>query len=149
MADLDLSQSEADALIALQKVRTSDDEHDLPSLGGKLSLPLQSRDGRDAFMLDIHRGRIDLKKGTYQNRAKQVVPLVRLDFGGPPHTNPDGETIETPHIHVYREGFGDKWAQPLDPDFCDDSEDVMALLRAFFSFCAIVEPPKLREGLWA
>ena len=131
MPDLDLAQLEADALIALEKVRVDDLTHDYPSAGGKLTLGLTSRDKREAFILDISRGRIDLAKGTYQNRAKQVIPLVRLDFGGPPHTNPDGEVLQTPHLHVYREGFGDKWAAPLPPDRFANTTDAWELLLSF------------------
>jgi hypothetical protein len=37
---------------------------------------------------------------------------MRLDLDGPPHRNPDDEEIPWPHLHVYREGYGDKWASP-------------------------------------
>ena len=148
MLDLDLTQSEADALIAMEKVRADNVAHDYPYAGGKLSLGLTSRDKREVFILDITRGRIDLAKGTYQNRAKQVISLVRVDFGGPPHTNPDGETIQTPHIHIYREGFGDKWAMPLPADRFSNTTDAWELLQSFYSFCAIVEPPAIQRGLF-
>ena len=57
--------------------------------------------------------RINALKGTYQTRARQVMVLVRLCFGGGAHRNPDGVRITSPHLHTYREGFGDKWAMPL------------------------------------
>jgi hypothetical protein len=37
-----------------------------------------------------------------------MVVLVRLDLGGAPHRNPFDEEIGVPHLHLYREGFGDK-----------------------------------------
>lgn len=148
MAEVSLSQSEADALIALEKVRVDETVHDFPDLGGKLTLALSSRDRRDAFILDVWRARIDLRKGTFQNRAKLVIPLVRVDLGGPPHTNPDGETIACPHIHLYREGFGDKWATPLPAEFLANGEDAASVLDEFFRFCHIVEPPRIRRGLF-
>lgn len=148
MADLDLTQSEADALITMEKVRADDSTYDYPQAGGKLTLGITSRDKREAFILDISRGRIDLAKGTYQNRARQVIPLVRLDFGGPAHTNPDGEVIPTPHIHVYREGFGDKWARALPPERFPNPTDAWELLESFYAFCAIVEPPQIQRGLF-
>lgn len=148
MPDLDLTQLDADALIALEKVRVDDRTYDYPDAGGKLTLGLTSRDNREAFILDITRGRIDLAKGTYQNRAKQVIPLVRLDFGGPPHTNPDGEVIQTPHIHVYREGFGDKWAAPLPSDRFANTTDPWELLQSFYAYCSIAEPPNIQRGLF-
>ncbi|MEQ9453178.1 MAG: hypothetical protein RLN76_01125 [Phycisphaeraceae bacterium] len=143
-----LSQSQAEALIRVEKVRVTEALHDFPAPGAKLSVPLQSRLGRENFLLDIHRGRIDLWKGTYQNRARQVIPLVRLDFGGPPHRNPDDELIPPPHMHVYREDFGDKWAVRINDEFCDDLSDLWSLLHGFYAYCNIVQPPNLRRGLW-
>ena len=148
MPELDLSQPEADALIAMEKVRVDDTEHDYPTAGGKLRLPLVSRDRRESFILSIYRGRIDFHKGTYQNMAKLVIPLVRVDFGGQPHTNPDGETIQTPHIHVYREGFGDKYALPLPAERFPNTDNPWQILQSFYTFCSIVEPPRVRQGLF-
>ena len=121
MAEMNLTQAEADALIAMAKHRVDGTEWDYPDLGGAASIPLVSADRREQFMLDLRRGGIDLAKGTYQNRGRQVVVLVRLDFGGAPHRNPDGEEIDSPHLHLYREGFGDKWAVPVP---ADDFRDV-------------------------
>ena len=45
MADPDLTPSEVDALIALEKHRSNEDTHDFPIAGKSLSLPLQSIDG--------------------------------------------------------------------------------------------------------
>ena len=113
MAEINLTQTEADALIAMEKRRINDERWDYPVLGGSISVPLISADRKENFILDVSRGKINLAKGTYQNRARQVVVLVRLDFGGQPHRNPDGEELESPHLHVYREGYGDKWAVPV------------------------------------
>ena len=78
MAEINLTQAEADALIALEKHRVDDKQWDYPGMGGSISVPLVSADRREQFILDVSRGRIDLAKGTYQNRARQVVVLVRL-----------------------------------------------------------------------
>jgi hypothetical protein len=67
-------------------------------------------------MLDLARGQIKLTKATYQNRARQAIVLMRLDLDGPPHRNPDDQEIPCPHLHFYREGYGDKWAIPPPPD---------------------------------
>ena len=69
MADLDLTQTEADTLIAMPKVKVNDDPYDYPGGGGALIVPLASQDKREQFLLDISRARIDLQKGKYQNRA--------------------------------------------------------------------------------
>lgn len=148
MADLNLTQAEADALITLAKHRVDTTEWEYPSLGGALSIPLVSVDRREQFLLDLRKGRIDLAKGTYQNRGRQVVVLVRLDFGGAPHRNPDGREVGSPHLHVYREGFGDKWAVPLPNDRFADSRDPWRMLEDFMRFCSVVEPPIIRRGLF-
>lgn len=105
MPEINLTQPEADALIAMEKHRVDEQEYEYPGLGGSIVVPLVSPDKREGFLLDVSRGRIDLLKGTYQNRARQVVVLVRLDFGGPTHRNPDGVELPCPHLHIYREGF--------------------------------------------
>ena len=148
MADLLLTQAEADALIALAKHRVDATEWDYPDFGGAISVPLVSADRREQFLLDLRRGRIDLAKGAYQNRGRQVVVLVRLDFGGAPHRNPDGEDINSPHLHVYREGFGDKWATPVPGDWFTDLSNPSRTLEDFMRFCNIVEPPIIRRGLF-
>lgn len=128
MPDVDITQAEADALIAMPKVKVNDQKWEYPATGGSITLPLTSSNKREAFFFDIHRGRIDLLKGTYQNRARQVIILVRLDSGGRPHRNPDGEEIPSPHLHVYREGFGDKWAMLAPNDRFPDLTDLWRAL---------------------
>jgi len=103
MADLELAQAEADALIAMEKHRANEDRHDFPMAGDSLIVPLLSSDKREQFLLDISRGRIDLLRGKYQNRARQVVVLVRLDFGGRPHRNPDDQELPCHHTSISTE----------------------------------------------
>ncbi len=148
MAEINLTQAEADALIAKQKVRVNEETWDYPMVGGSISIPLSSTDKRESFLLDIGRSRIDLLKGNYQNRARQVVILVRLDFGGSPHRNPDGEEIPSPHLHVYREGFGDKWAIPVPIEIFPDINDLLQTLDDFMLYCNITQPPIIQRGLF-
>ena len=148
MAEANLTQAEADALLALEKRRRDDTEWDFPSLSGAVTIPLVSIDQREPFFLDIRRARINLAKGTYQNRGRQVVVLARLDFGGAPHRNPDGKEIGSPHLHLYREGFGDKWGYPVPSDRFANLDDPWKTLEDFMRFCNIVEPPVIRRGLF-
>jgi len=149
MADMNITQVEADVLIAMPKIRTSDEPWNYPSLGGAISIPLVSPDKRENFLLDIRKGRIDLSKGSYQNRSRQVIILVRIDFGGSVHRNPDGAEVPCPHLHAYREGYGHKWAMPLPANLFPDAVDVMNLLDAFMRYCNIVEPPIIQRGLFS
>jgi hypothetical protein len=148
LAEINLTQADADALLAMEKHRLGDTAHDYPGLGGALRIPLQSPDKRESFTLDITRGRVNLAKGTYQNRARSVVILARLDFGGAPHRNPDDEEIPCPHLHLYREGFGDKWATAVSAHAFTDVTDNWALLIDFMRFVNITMPPDIRRGLF-
>ena len=147
MADIHLTQSEADALIAMEKRRVNEERHSYP-LASSLVIQLESPDKREQFLLDIHRGRIDLLKGKYQNRARQVIVLVRLDFGGAPHRNPDDEEIGCPHLHIYREGYGDKWAVTAPVQHFSRTTDLWGTLDDFMRYCHITLPPYIDKGLF-
>jgi hypothetical protein len=97
MADIDIPQAEADALIAMEKQCVENITWLFPEPGGKLAIPLVSPDKRENFMLDITRAQIKLTKATYQNRARQAIILMRLDVDGPPHTNPD---VKKSHVRI-------------------------------------------------
>lgn len=134
--------------MALEKSRVDEIEWNYPDFGGQITLPLISMDHREAFLLDLRRAQIALGKGTYQNRARHVAILARLDFGGAPHRNPDGEEIGSPHLHLYREGFGDKWAFPVPGDRFSDLSDLWRTLEDFMQFCNITRPPIIKRGLF-
>ena len=148
MADINLTQPEADALLAMEKHRVSEDRHEFPTPGVSCAIPLQSPDKREAFLLDMSRARIALTKVKLQNRARQVVVLARIDFGGSPHRNPDDQEIACPHLHVYREGYGDKWAEPLPAERFPSPEDTWASFGHFLAFCNITRPPHIDRGLF-
>jgi hypothetical protein len=74
--------------------------------------------------------------------------LARLDFGGPPHRNPDGEEIPCPHLHLYREGYGDKWAVPIPVDRFPNVNDLWLTLQDFMDYCNVIEPPQIIRGVF-
>lgn len=149
MTDTDLTQAEADALIKMPKVKVNDDEWEYPGTGGSIIVPITSQDKRENFLLDVNRGRIDLRKGTYQTRARQIIIIVRLDFGGKPHRNPDDKEIACPHLHIYKEGFGDKWAMPVPEGEFPNIDDLWRTFGDFMQYCNIVDPPRIIQGLFA
>ena len=146
MAEISLTQEEADALLAMEKHRVNDELHHFPRQSQKVKIRLRSFDEREDFWLDVNRASVDLRKVTYQNRAREVVKLTRLDLGGPPHANPDGEEISTPHLHVYRENHGDRWAMPVPEDQFADLDDIWTTLHDFMGFCHITEPPRFMKA---
>lgn len=146
MAD-NLTQAEANLLLQMLKVKVDDREWDYPGTGGTICVPLSSEDGKEKFLLDVHRGRINLK-GTYQTRGRLTVVLARLDFDGPGHRNPDDEEIASPHLHLYREGYGDKWAYPVPIEDFPHIGDHWQTLQDFMAFCHITDVPNIRRGLF-
>jgi len=148
MADIHLTQAEAEALIAMEKHRVDEARHNFPMGGQSLSVALQSPDKREQFLLDLSRGRIDMAKVKMQNRARQVVVLVRLDLAGAPHRNPDDEEVPCPHLHLFREGFGDKWALPVPADRFPRTLDLRGMLEDFLRFCNVTRSPHIDWGLF-
>ena len=151
-----LYQSEAEALIRLPKIRKSDDRYGFPLPGETLNIPIISQNGQENFLVDINRGRIQLIKCSYQERYQQAIILIRLDTNGPPHRNPDvvnvplpylkphnGQTIECPHLHLYVEGFMERWAIPAPIDNFLDTNDLYETLQDFFRYCYVVKTPKI------
>jgi hypothetical protein len=149
MSEINLSQAEADALILMEKHRIDGQIWDYPDPGASIHIPLISANGKENFHLDMRRGKIDLAKGTYQNRSRQIIVLVRIDFGGQPHRNPDGQEITSPHIHIYKEGYGDKWAYPLPYEKFTDINDRWQMLKDFMQYCNITKTPKIERGLFS
>lgn len=149
MSDIDITQAEADKLIEMEKRFVDEEDWIFPAAGQRLAVPLTSLDKRENFTLDITRAQIKLTKATYQNRARQAIVLMRLDLDGPPHRNPDGEEILCPHLHVYREGFGDKWAIAAPLDRYGNAQDLFLTCEAFLRHCNITEPSKMQPGLFS
>jgi hypothetical protein len=148
MAEINLTQDEADKLIAMEKRAIDEKEWLFPAPGERVAIPLTSFDKRESFTLDVTRAQIRLTKATYQNRARAAIILVRLDVDGPPHRNPDGEEIPCPHLHIYREGYGLKWASPA-PARYTNVLDLFFTCEAFMQQCNIIEPPNIQKGLFS
>ena len=148
MAEIHLTQAEADVLMAVPKVRIDDIVWNYPLFGGTISVPLASGD-KENFLLDISRSQIDLFKGKYQNRGRQVVVLIRLDFGGAPHRNPDGAEVRVHTCICTGKGMGTNGQLPLPADLFSDTADGMNLLDAFMRYCKIIEPPIIQRGLFS
>ncbi len=137
-----LGQAEADALMYMEKHYVDGKLLKYPGQGQELEIPLVSADKRESFILDVSRGNINLSKVKYQERARQVEALVRLELGGPPHRNPDDSEIGVPHIHIYKEGFGDKWAYEVPLDRFPRLSDIYGTLDDFMAYCNITQTPK-------
>lgn len=88
------------------------------------------------LVFDIAFGRHGYCKIKLQTRFEQFV-LVRLDVNSQPHTNPNGDKIAGDHMHIYREGFGDKWACLINPREFPNPMDWYQTFHDFCNFCSI------------
>ena len=131
-----LTQTEGDALIAMRKTFVQPLTISMPP-GADQTHELIGDDKREQFLLDLWRGMLRLSKRKYQTRGRKVVVLVRLDIDGAPHTNPDGTKLGGAHIHLYREGYEDKWAYEINPGEFRNPSDPQNALDDFFRYCNI------------
>jgi len=145
-----MHQELADSLLSLEKHRIDDTIIQLAHIchGGSLTVPLIAPSNKEEFLLDIERNRINLLKGKYQTRVRGAILLARLDFGGAPHRNPDGQEISCPHLHLYRENYGMKWAFSVPSESFPDMTNLWQTLFDFMNFCNITEYPHFERGLF-
>ena len=149
-----ISQSEADALLALPKIFKGDEPLEF-SMTNPMDYErdLLSNDRREAFILTIERGNRKRARLKYQTRARKVIVLARLDLDGPAHRNPPdsphrpNERLLCPHIHLYREGFEDRVAYLISdvPNFnVTNAGNGLTWLEDFLKFCHVEGVPAIQ-----
>lgn len=122
-----------------------------PLPGKYITVPVSSLDNREHFQMDIERKSRIPSKWTLQLRYREVTILVRLDVRCASHSNPgqapsqvlapyQGQTIDTPHLQRYIEGFEDGWAFPLPPIFTK-IDDIGITWQEFLTYCNIAPIP--------
>lgn len=141
-----LTQTEADGLIQMQKHFVNSSTITIPP-GLDETYDLIGDDKREQFMLDLWRGTIRLSKVKYQTRGRKVIVLVRLDIDGAPHTNPDGKKLGGTHLHLYSEGFEDKWAIPVDASKFSNTASISQCFEDFCRYCSVRDIPSFQEAL--
>ena len=145
-----LTQSDIDLLLNMIKQLKSNDKIVFPPFGTEIKLDVISTTTKDKFIIDISRkGYIKINRCTYQTRYQKSIILLRLDVNGPPHTNPDGEVIPCPHLHIYREGYESKWAFPLqDKINVQNPDDLIEILIRFLEYNKISNIPEIEEQMF-
>lgn len=154
-----LTQREADTLREIEKAFINPTSVRLPERRETKLYPLwYERDGRrkDDMTLSAFRGKKNPKKVSFRLLYAQGIILVRIDTQDPTsHTNPDGTRIEAlePHIHIYKERHGDKFAYPLPNEF-NHTDDIIGLFMDFLAYSNVInrdqvhlaEPEVLFDG---
>jgi hypothetical protein len=154
---MSLTQQEADALFSMEKIFESADTIEFNmSAAFQQVHDLRSRDRRELFLLDVERGGRTRARLKFQTRARRTIVLARIDIAGKAHRNLSnyphrpGERFTGVHIHVYREGFGDRVAYlPEDlPSFkLPGNLRDLNWLMAFLDFCNIIDRPLIQTVL--
>ncbi len=134
-----LEQGQADYLLSMPKVYAETTTIDL-SPGTDNFCILESNDESETFFLDIYRGRLNQMKVKLQLRYRRDIVLARLCTSAP-HTNPDGTSPASPHLHRYREGFAVRFAESVGP-----FSDIPTVLN-FFCDRVNLPQPDIRGGV--
>lgn len=144
-------QSELNELIqSLKRIISDDNIINIPDINKKEQL--QSKSRSEFFIIDLNRQGTKVKRFTLQLRAQRFkdLPLLRLDLVGPSHQNPPGDfpnsemRIPCPHIHIAKEGFGDRIAYPLDSETAnlylttEQLDDLVQVTKTFLQKCNII-----------
>jgi hypothetical protein len=141
-----LTQAEADHLMRVAKHFVRAPASIAISPGTDETFELSDANDRERFLLDIWRGTLRLTKLKFQHRVRAVVVMARLDIDGAPHTNPDGQRLSGTHIHLFREGYDDRWAYSVDRKSFTLLTDPGTTFHKFCAFCSIESPPPI-QGL--
>lgn len=142
-----LSQTEYEVVMALQK---EFEDGITPLLLGpgpvRWTRQLFSPETHEEFILDYHKGNIAIEKFVVNHRYRQSIILLRYCHTGR-HTNPDGITLDGPHIHLYREGYADKFAFPAAEMGINISDDIQVIFRKVSQLCNIQITPTINFNL--
>jgi hypothetical protein len=154
---MEIFQSEADRLLQLEKRFVSGDPIQFSSTSDFQQIhDLHSPDHRERFLLDLERGVRRRARLKFQTRARRTIVLARLDLNGKAHRNlatyphRPGERLTGVHVHVYREGLGDRVAflpEDLAGFKVPERKHDLDWLLAFFDFCHIIEPPAIQTEI--
>lgn len=140
-----ITQEEYNYIISLEKEFK---ENERITLESKWSRDIIATETRDMFILDYYVGTIALTKFTYNKRYRKTIIILRLDSSGR-HTNPDGQLFDGPHVHIYRENYGDKWAFPItEIGITGEIIEKANALESFLQYCNVINCPEIQHSLF-
>lgn len=135
-----MTHEEAQGFIQVLKLIIQKGVFALPQAGERNTLDLRSVfSDKDRFFVIYNRySRIRKDKYTLLLRYGKDQCLLRIDVGGPPHTNPDGTIVKYPHIHIQQKDNGkwDAWAFEL-PAIFGHVEDRLQTFMDFLEYCNV------------
>lgn len=121
-----LTQNQADRLIQLLKEAAREEMFVWERDKRQDELVVVVEDKKVQFVLSLKRNPFEIR--LHFRTKERDIGLVRVDNANY-HPNPDGTEIRNqPHIHIFREGEGLNWAEPID---WYDLNDPIATLERF------------------
>jgi len=138
-----LTQAQADRLIATAKeaARTSPLNWQAGRMENELMVAITDKGLQ--FILPMKRNPFEIR--LHCRTKDRDIGLVRLD-NSHYHPNPDGMEIHNqPHLHVFREGFGLAWAEPVT--WCDFN-DPYGTLEHFLHIVNARFPNGIQVGMY-
>lgn len=108
---------------------------------------INSITSKEIFLLDFYRGSVELSKYTINNRYRQTIIMLRYDNGGR-HTNPDGILFEGPHVHLYREGYNDKFAFAASEVNITSTDTMEQVFKKIMHFCNVKQVPTIEVPMF-
>jgi hypothetical protein len=145
---MSISQQEFEYLLKLDK--------EFEDLSNRIQLgpaPIQwtrkliSSGNHETFFFDFYRGSFELSKYTFNKRYRQTIIMLRYDNGGR-DTNPDGVLIIGPHVHLYKEGYNDKFAYPISEIKANSSDSMEEVLKKIMQFCNVNKMPTIEVPMF-
>ena len=144
---MSITQKEFDFLIALEKVFDDANPIVLAPAPLEWTRSLTAPETKEKFLLDFRRSGFELAKYKYNKRYRQTIILVRYCNTGR-HTNPDGAEFNGAHVHLYREGFDDKFAFPISEVGVGDNDRMNIVLEKLLKFCSVTSTPMVTPPLY-
>jgi len=151
---MNITDVERDLLFVTPKEFTDDDLLMLGPNPIKWRRELKGLETKGIFNLDYYSGRLELKYSVNHRTRKSLVLLRYCSHCF--HTNPEelgGEIFRNePHIHLHREGFGDRYAVKVTDIFPrlteEQSQDIVMIVEAILSKISVQNPPTISGTLW-
>lgn len=143
-----MTQDEYDYLMLQEK--TFEDKFTIIQISPapiKWTKEIKCKTTSNKYLLDFYRGSFELSKFTANKRFRQTLIMLRYDNGGR-HTNPDGETFEGPHVHLFKEGFNDKFAYPISIINIEETDTMEVRFKKILHFCNIKDCPDLEVPMF-
>lgn len=135
-----MTRAEAQGLIQVLKKILQQGRLTLPQSGSQARFELCSVfSDKDRFTVVANRSsRIRKDRYTLILLYGKDKGILRIDIGGPNHTNPDGTVVPCPHIHIQKKDSGkwDAWAMDI-PAVFGNVEDRIETFKVFLQYCNV------------